>query len=156
MYIQNGTATVLATVDIKMHFKSIIVICNTLNQVLHQRCNARLSHGNKLFYHQKKNTIALSSFMIIARIIPSSPVKCIACLKVVNPFILYSQHHGCWLLGDARSWDFSNYGTDLVIQEYSRYGPRMVQFSIVFATFGEQHTIRSKQPIGPITNQLTM
>ena len=49
------------------------------------RCNARLSYKNQLFYHRDINTIALSSCMMIARIIPSSPVKCIACLTHHGP-----------------------------------------------------------------------
>ena len=35
-----------------------------------------------------------------------------------DPFILYSQYHGCWWPGDLRRQGISCYGTDIVYPEY--------------------------------------
>ena len=39
----------------------------------------------------------------------------------------YSQYHGCWCPGDARSQDISSHGIDLVIQKYSTFSTSRVK-----------------------------
>ena len=54
-----------------------------------------------------------------------------------NLFILYSQYHGCWCSGDARSQGISRHGSVLVLPEYydlsTRWVDRICIYDAIFS-----------------------